>query len=61
MHVFRSDLSCYVTILTILLLSSVNVSGLKISCGTRGASLDFVFPDTDLRELKCVCSDSQGN
>ena len=31
--------------------------GLRISCGTRGAGTNIVFPDTDLRELRCVCSD----
>ena len=30
--------------------------GLRISCGTRGAG-SIIFPDTDLRELRCVCSD----
>ena len=31
------------------------VSGLRISCGTRGAAIDIIFPDTDLRELY-VCN-----
>merc|ERR1711936_390756 len=31
--------------------------GLRISCGTRGAGTNIIFPDTDLRELRCVCSD----
>jgi len=33
-----------------------SISSLKISCGTRGASVNnIVFPDTDLRELNCAC------
>ena len=36
------------------------VSGLRISCGTRGAAIDIIFPDTDLRELNCVCDGDNG-
>ena len=42
------------------LLSLLNlclVESLRISCGTRGAGPSIIFPDTDLRELRCVCSD----
>ena len=45
---------------SLYLLCLLNISasdGLRISCGTRGAGTNIVFPDTDLRELRCVCSD----
>jgi len=39
------------------LLNICVAGGLRISCGTRGAGTNIVFPDTDLRELRCVCND----
>lgn len=49
-------------ILVLLMLAVSHVRGLRLSCGTRGASIDFVFPDrnTDYRELNCVCADNEG-
>ena len=54
MKTFQLLILCLVTI-------SPSISGLKISCGTRGAGVNnIVFPDTDLRELNCACDTDGG-
>ena len=59
MRTLRDKISA---LLATLLLSLSPVSSLKISCGTRGASVDFQFPDSSLlRELNCVCDESRGD
>jgi len=50
----KNIFSVFVIVLSAKLKS---VLALEISCGTRGAAIDFVFPDADLRELNCVCKD----
>ena len=50
--ILKMKLSYFLCLLNIYL-----SDGLRISCGTRGAGTNIIFPDTDLRELRCVCSD----
>jgi len=46
----------YLLLFFVLVNICPSISSLKISCGTRGASVNnIVFPDTDLRELNCAC------
>jgi len=46
----------YLLSFLVLVIICPSISSLKISCGTRGASVNnIVFPDTDLRELNCAC------